>query len=226
MSSRAAILTHFSVDPSAIAEHDDWHTHEHMPERLALPGFLRGTRWTGLGNPTDYCLFYELDSLQALDSDPYRQRLNNPTPWTSKMVKVCTAMRRTLCSVEGSSAPCIGGFAATLAFAASLGRNADPTDWLLQDVLPGLVARRGIASWHMLRTTQVAAGPWSGDGVVQSAVVVTAYDADELTQLCVSEFAPKLAARGVDGSRYTTGLYKLAVVFSRDRVGRDAARTE
>ena len=216
MSPRAAILTQFSVDPDAIAEHDDWHTHEHMPERLALPGFLRGTRWTGLRDPTQYCLFYELDSLQALDSDAYRQRLNNPTPWTSKMVKVCRNMRRTLCSVEGSSAPCIGGFAAALTFGATLAPEADATRWLLKDVLPDLHTRAGIASWHLLRTTQVAAGPWSGDAVVKSAVVITAYDAEALTQLCVSELGPEqLAARGVEANQFATAFYKLAVAFSR-----------
>lgn len=219
MSPRAAILIQFSVGADAIREHDDWHTHEHMPERLALPGFLRGTRWTGLRDSADYCSLYELDSLEALDSDAYRQRLNNPTPWTSKMVKVCTAMRRTLCRVEGSSAPCIGGFAAAVTFAATLERDSDPIGWLMRDVLPNLAARPGLASWHMLRTTQVAAGPWSGDPVVQSAVVVTAYDADALTALCGSELGPEqLAAHGVDANQYTTGLYKLAVAFSLDPV--------
>ena len=219
MSPQAAILIQFSLGADAVAEHDDWHTHEHMPERLALPGFLRGTRWTGLRDSADYCVLYELDSLEALDSDSYRQRLNNPTPWTSKMVQVCRAMRRTLCTVEASSAPCIGGFAAVFTFAATLERGSDASRWLLRDVLLNLDARLGLASWHILRTTQVAAGPWSGDSAVQSAVVVTAYDADAITALCRSELGPEqLAAHGIDASRCTTGLYKLAVAFSRDPV--------
>ena len=224
MDPRAAILIQFSVGADDIAEHDDWHTHEHMPERVALPGFMRGTRWTGVRNSADYCVLYELDSLGALDSDAYRQRLNNPTPWTSNMVKVCSAMRRTLCTVEGSSAPCIGGYAAALTFATALARDSDAGRWLLQDVLPNLHARRGLASWHMLRTTQVAAGPWSGEAVVQSAVVVTAYDVDALTALCESDLGPeRLAAHGVDAAQYATGLYKLGVAFSRDPVTGDVA---
>jgi len=219
MNPRAAILIQFTVGADAIAEHDDWHTHEHMPERLALPGFLRGTRWTALRDRADYCTLYELDSLEALDSDAYRQRLNNPTAWTSKMVKVCTAMRRTLCTVEDSSAPCIGSFAAAVTFAMTLERESDASRWLLQDVLPNLAARPGLASWHMLRTTQVPAGPWSGDAVVRSAVVVTAYDADALTALSGSELGPaQLGAHGIRASQYTTDLYKLAVAFSRDPV--------
>ena len=42
---RGAMLLLFDVAADAVDEHDEWHTHEHMPERLAIPGFLRGTRW-------------------------------------------------------------------------------------------------------------------------------------------------------------------------------------
>ena len=39
------MLLGFDIEAPAIAEHDEWHTHEHLPERLSIPGFLRGTRW-------------------------------------------------------------------------------------------------------------------------------------------------------------------------------------
>lgn len=42
---RGVMLLLFDVAPGAVAEHDAWHTHEHMPERLRIPGFLQGTRW-------------------------------------------------------------------------------------------------------------------------------------------------------------------------------------
>ena len=42
---KAAMLLTFDIEDAAIGEHDDWHTHEHLLERLSIPGFLRGTRW-------------------------------------------------------------------------------------------------------------------------------------------------------------------------------------
>ena len=69
---RAAVLLLFEVASDSIAEHDDWHTHEHMPERLRIPGFLRGTRWTSLNEAGHYCVLYELESVDVLDSDTYR----------------------------------------------------------------------------------------------------------------------------------------------------------
>lgn len=52
------MLLSFDIAPEAIPEHDDWHTHEHLPERLSIPGFLRGTRWVALQEQpgTAFCM--------------------------------------------------------------------------------------------------------------------------------------------------------------------------
>ena len=39
---KAAMLLTFDIEKAAIAEHYDWHTHEHLPERLSTPGFAEG----------------------------------------------------------------------------------------------------------------------------------------------------------------------------------------
>jgi len=43
--SAAAVTIWCDVAPEVKDEYDDWHVHEHMPERLAIPGFQRGSRW-------------------------------------------------------------------------------------------------------------------------------------------------------------------------------------
>jgi spermidine synthase len=40
-----AVMVIFCDVADDAAGHDDWHTYEHMHERLSIPGFLRGTRW-------------------------------------------------------------------------------------------------------------------------------------------------------------------------------------
>jgi hypothetical protein len=45
-SGQAAVAIWCDVAPEARAQFDDWHAHEHMPERLSIPGFLRGSRLT------------------------------------------------------------------------------------------------------------------------------------------------------------------------------------
>src|SRR5450432_3051055 len=57
---RAAMLLSFDIVPEAMAEHDEWHTHEHLPERLSIPGFVRGTRWKALRGEPGYFVMYEV----------------------------------------------------------------------------------------------------------------------------------------------------------------------
>ena len=100
---QAAMLLAFDVAAEAIDEHDDWHTHEHLPERLAIPGFLRGTRWVAVQGQPRYLVLYEVERLETLASAPYLERLNQPTPWTSKMMPHYRGMTRGLCSVAASA---------------------------------------------------------------------------------------------------------------------------
>ena len=47
-----AILAFWAdVDPSGEADYVDWHNREHMPERCAVPGFLRGRRYVAMAPP-------------------------------------------------------------------------------------------------------------------------------------------------------------------------------
>src|SRR5258706_12951787 len=99
---KAAMLLSFDVVADAIPEHDEWHTHEHLPERLSIPGFVRGTRWVALLGQPRYFVIYEVEQLATLASDAYLERLNNPSPWTSKMMPHYRGMTRGFCSVAGS----------------------------------------------------------------------------------------------------------------------------
>ena len=70
--------------PGGEAEFDQWHLREHIPERVAVPGFLRCRRYVTLGEPPRYFYFYETESLDTLQSPAYLARLGDPTPWTQE----------------------------------------------------------------------------------------------------------------------------------------------
>src|SRR6185369_9370852 len=108
---KAALLLLFDIAGDAIAEHDDWHTREHLPERLAIPGFLRGSRWTAAAGTPRYFVMYEVRELATLSSSAYLARLNSPTPWTARMMKSYMGMRRALCSVVASFGAGLGSAA-------------------------------------------------------------------------------------------------------------------
>jgi hypothetical protein len=42
----AVLAVWCDIDPEHDAEFNDWYTHQHLPERVGIPGFLRGRRWS------------------------------------------------------------------------------------------------------------------------------------------------------------------------------------
>ena len=57
-----------------------------MPERVAIPGFLRGRRYVALDADLEFFNLYEAASPKVLAGPDYLERLNNPTPWTRASV--------------------------------------------------------------------------------------------------------------------------------------------
>src|SRR2546430_2838741 len=185
---KAAILLSFDVVEDAIPEHDDWHTHEHLPERLCIPGFVRGTRWMSLAGKPRYFVMYEVDQLATLQSEAYLERLNNPSPWTSKMMPNYRSMTRGLCSVSGSFGVGMGQFGLLIRFKPETGMESSTRAWLINDTLPHLPSRRGLGSAHLfegaltprMTMEQQIRG---ADAGVDWALFVTGYSEDALASL-------------------------------------------
>ncbi len=221
-SGRAAMLLTFDVAAEAIAEHDDWHTHEHMPERLGIPGFLRGSRWLARSGAPRYLVLYEVEAIDVLESQPYLVRLNNPSPWTARMMKRYVSMRRALCNVVAGSGAGMGGVALLIRFAPVDGGATAVNDWLLQAVLPGLAGRRGIASAHLLVSTlapqmTIEQRIRGKDAGLHSALMITGYDADAIAELGDNELqAGSFVAHGAHGAEHDCGIYDH--VYSLDRL--------
>ena len=127
---KAAMLLSFDIVPEAIPEHDEWHTHEHLPERLSIPGFIRGTRWIAVQGHPRYFVMYEVERLETLSSAAYLERLNHPTPWTSRMMPHYRGMTRGLCSVVESRGFGMGHFGLLIRFNRVPGAESTLRGWL------------------------------------------------------------------------------------------------
>ena len=175
------MLLTFDVTEGQVREHDQWHTYEHLPERLSIPGFLRGTRWTAVHGQPRYMVLYEVQSLDTLTSAAYLERLNNPSPWTTRMMSHYRGMSRGLCSVVASAGLGIGRFSLLMRFREAPGAEARIVAWLRADVLADLPTRPGLGSVHLLRSA--AKPPMTNeqrirgeDTGVDAALIFTAYD--------------------------------------------------
>ena len=184
----AVMLLAFDIVPDAVAEHDEWHTHEHLPERLAIPGFVRGSRWVAPQGEPRYFVMYEVAQLATLTSDAYLTRLNNPSPWTARMMPHYRNMKRGFCSVTASFGVGLGHAARLVRFKPVPDAAASLRRWLLEDALPKLPSRRGIGSAHLLEGA--ATPPMTNeqrirgaDAGIDWALLVTGYERDALAEL-------------------------------------------
>jgi hypothetical protein len=66
-------------------EFEHWHSHEHFPERLVLPGFLRASRWAAAdgGKVSSSSTSCRTTGAQLAR---YLARLNAPTPWSTRLM--------------------------------------------------------------------------------------------------------------------------------------------
>lgn len=106
---RGLLVVHGPGDPDRDPGFDDWYTHEHLPERVATPGFRRARRWVAAGEPPVYLAVYETDDAAVLRSPAYLAALDDPTPGTARWVPVMSRMSRTVCDVVHSVARGEGG---------------------------------------------------------------------------------------------------------------------
>ena len=170
MLGNAAVAMWWDVAPEARAEWEDWHTREHMPERLGIPGFLRGTRWIAESGQPSYFVLYEAERLETLTAGKYLERLNNPTPWSLKMMPHHRNMVRSLCEVRATWGGGVPQTLATIRFS-------------LTGDLPELPQGQGLTGGHLLQSVPMAATPQTaeqkirgGDASADWVLLIGGYD--------------------------------------------------
>jgi len=80
---KSILLALMDVDPSHEDEFNRWYDEEHLPERMACPGFLSGRRYISVEGAPKYLAIYELEGPEALQSEEY-QRVKTSSPWRDK----------------------------------------------------------------------------------------------------------------------------------------------
>jgi hypothetical protein len=87
-----------NVAPGREGDFDEWFQHEHLAERIAVPGFVLGRRYEGVAGDRRFFNYYLTQSPDVLMSQAYLDRVDKPTPLTRKvMSEVFRDMVRTVC---------------------------------------------------------------------------------------------------------------------------------
>ena len=95
MTKPGLLLFMTDIDPAHGSEFHRWYEEEHIPERMAIPGFLTARRFQTLEGSPKYLAIYDLESPDVLRSPDY-QRMIGPgkTPWTRRMEQLFVNGRR------------------------------------------------------------------------------------------------------------------------------------
>jgi hypothetical protein len=218
---KGAFVAWHGIAEGREADYDFWHSHEHMLERVAIPGFLRGRRYVATGDGPRYLVVYEVTDIGVLTSAAYLERLDNPTAWTREVMPAVVGMNRTLCRVEASFGRGVGHAALTVRLSPQPAREEE-LEARLRAELERLVGLPGLVGAHLLRADEAASRVPTREKELRAqpdtaadwVLLVEGYDAAVVSQLrdgtLSSEKLEKGGARqGAIGESY--GLAHLVV---------------
>jgi len=116
LAGEAVVAIWNNITAEGRADFYDWHLHEHMAERVGIPGFRRGRRFRALDASTqpEFFTLYEADSMQVLQGTDYTNRLNAPTPWSRRATQGFRDSSRGLARVIETRGVGLGGVMMTL----------------------------------------------------------------------------------------------------------------
>jgi hypothetical protein len=106
---RALMLYAVDVPPNEVAQFSAWYDHEHLPERVAVPGFLRGRRYARTSGPGQrHLTLYDAVDTSVFSSPGYLARLESPTPLTRSVVATFDRPHRAVLRVLFSVGAAVG----------------------------------------------------------------------------------------------------------------------
>jgi hypothetical protein len=129
---------------------DSWHTIEHMPERLGVPGFLRGRRYMRASKSSAHSMFilYEGAHTDTFRSPGLLARLNDPSDWTKRVQSGLTNFVRGPCRKLISMGDGVGGAIITIRITGTPTEGTQTAHALLK-AAPNIAELHGVTAVHI-----------------------------------------------------------------------------
>ncbi|WP_375457884.1 hypothetical protein [uncultured Enterovirga sp.] len=102
------------------ADYERWYQTDHVPERLAVPGFRSARRYEATDGDRAFFTFYEMDGAAVLKSPAYTACLSSPSEMTRTIMPRFLGMIRSVFEEDaqpgGAGTEIVGGAAVVLRF--------------------------------------------------------------------------------------------------------------
>ncbi|MGH6901770.1 MAG: hypothetical protein ACREIR_03425 [Geminicoccaceae bacterium] len=220
---KGALVIWHDPAPEIERDYNEWHSKEHMLERVGVPGFLRGQRGVAITGAPKYFNFYEVDDFATLTSKAYLDRLNDPTPWTRRVVPHMHNNSRTLCRVSASFGAAVPALWTMVLVSPAAGGDERLRTWLAQSALPRLLDRQGVLGAHLIEGERTTSGTETAEKRLRSGgtefvdwvILVGGYDNEALARVGATVLSEgNLAAQGAAASRIR-GIYRFVHCVSK-----------
>jgi hypothetical protein len=143
-------------------EFHQWYDTDHIPARMALPGFRGARRFRALDGDPRYLAVYELDSLDALQTDGYRTVKTSPSALTGRMLGEVTGFTRFTCEqLSDFGEPVSGSYLSVVAFAVPDEHQAAFDRWYETEHVPMLLEADDWLRVRRYRVLDGEGGPWT-----------------------------------------------------------------
>ena len=206
LQARAFLGIWHNLKPGNERDFDRWHTYEHMPERVAVPGFRQARRYMNWKLASHVCFtMYEGAHLETFRSPGYLARLNDPTPWSRRVGAAQTDFLRGAFELEASLGAGIGGALGTFRIGLDAS-DRERTVLALRHACQDVLALHGVVGVHLgsarqevtgVRTAEMENRPSTqAENALDSAVLVETIGFEELEAI-LAEVESKLRVRGV-----------------------------
>jgi hypothetical protein len=187
------------------SEFDQWHTREHVPERVAVTGFRGARRYVNRSRGRHrYFTLYDVADLAVFDSPEYRDVVLNPTPWSAAMRPDFANFLRAPCTIAVTEGDGIGAALAALCHEHALAGNTMP-------LLSAIRALPGVVGCHVGECAGDAMpAPWAQ--AATATAPVRAFD----RVLLIEALDRDAAAHALTNAREALGLDALPADFGND----------
>lgn len=185
------------MHPPAGADTDfhDWYQTEHIPARMAIPGFSSAVRYAlaEADAAPRYLACYHLDDMAALEISEYRELKERPSERTARMLATVTGFTRYTADLITDTGPVTEPAAAlfVVAFAVPEAEEPEFEGWYAEEHVPLLMK---VPGWLRVRRYRVRPGsagpPWTHLALHE----ITGVDALDAPERAAARDTPRRAA--------------------------------
>lgn len=161
---RGILFSQMTPPRDQIAEFHDWYETEHIPARMAIPGFSGAARYALGDTGRDFLAVYFIDDLAALETPGYQALKTDPSERTERMLGSVSGFTRYIAEEISDTGP-VASEPLTLfvvAFAVPDEDVPEFEDWYEGEHVPLLMR---VPGWRRVRRYRVRPGavgrPWT-----------------------------------------------------------------